>query len=228
MPPTPRSPSPTCSPPSSPKRQKVELSPAEAAAALAVEDDLECRAAALGICEATRTWDETALPPTPSSPSPTFSPPSSPKRAAQRSAELLAAQAARSALLAARAAAAALAARSSSSAENEEEDDAAPITTTDGSDDQAPVATSRFKQPRSVPTSRSDSMTFAQDSLSSPESTANPQCGSSAGSTGFPHPAVPQQTQQMFSNAANARRRPREGSSASAAESGEADKKYAR
>lgn len=44
------------------------------------------RAAALGLNEATqRVWKETALPPTPSSPSPTFSPPSSPKQRRQAS-----------------------------------------------------------------------------------------------------------------------------------------------
>uniref|UniRef100_A0A7S0JAV9 Uncharacterized protein n=1 Tax=Calcidiscus leptoporus TaxID=127549 RepID=A0A7S0JAV9_9EUKA len=134
LPPTPRSPSPTCSPPSSPKRQKVELSPAEAAAAVAADDDLESRAAALGICEATRSWDETFLPPTPSSPSPTFSPPSSPKRGQRSTAELLAAQkAANAQLLAARAAAAVRTACSSSNAcssslsSNDDEDDAETI-----------------------------------------------------------------------------------------------------
>ena len=88
LPPTPRSPSPTCSPPGSPKRQKAaaEREAANRAAAVggadsAAEDDLETRAAALGLNEVTqRVWRETALPPTPSSPSPTFSPPSSPKQ----------------------------------------------------------------------------------------------------------------------------------------------------
>ena len=77
LPPTPRSPSPTCSPPSSPKRQRNDE---QSAVDSAAEDDLELRAAALGLNEVTqRVWRETALPPTPSSPSPTFSPPSSPK-----------------------------------------------------------------------------------------------------------------------------------------------------
>ena len=44
LPPTPRSPSPTCSPPLSPKRQRSELTPAQEAASLAAEDDLESRA----------------------------------------------------------------------------------------------------------------------------------------------------------------------------------------
>ena len=80
LPPTPRSPSPTCSPPSSPKRQKSGLTEAEQKAALAADDDLETRAAALGLDEATqRAWAEAVLPPTPQSPSPTFSPPASPK-----------------------------------------------------------------------------------------------------------------------------------------------------
>lgn len=58
-----------------------------------MEDDLETRAAALGLNEVTqRVWKETALPPTPSSPSPTFSPPSSPKQ--RRAAELTAQHAA--------------------------------------------------------------------------------------------------------------------------------------
>ena len=48
----------------------------------------ETRAAALGLHEVERrVWRETALPPTPSSPSPTFSPPGSPKTT-QRQAEL--------------------------------------------------------------------------------------------------------------------------------------------
>lgn len=89
LPNTPRSPSPTLSPPSSPKRQRAEQARADlqAAADSAAEDDLEMRAAALGLNESTqRVWRETALPPTPSSPSPTFSPPSSPKQ--RRQAEL--------------------------------------------------------------------------------------------------------------------------------------------
>ena len=91
LPPTPRSPSPTCSPPSSPKRQaqKREDEAGKASGELsAAEEDLETRAAALGLHEIERrVWRETALPPTPSSPSPTFSPPSSPKTN-QRQAEL--------------------------------------------------------------------------------------------------------------------------------------------
>ena len=85
LPPTPRSPSPTCSPPSSPKRQARERQRDEEGKGelSAAEDDLETRAAALGLHEIERrVWKETALPPTPSSPSPTFSPPSSPKAAA--------------------------------------------------------------------------------------------------------------------------------------------------
>ena len=55
---------------------------------IGVEEDLETRAAALGLHEVERrVWRETALPPTPSSPSPTFSPPSSPK-SQQRAREL--------------------------------------------------------------------------------------------------------------------------------------------
>jgi len=98
LPPTPRSPSPTCSPPGSPKRQKAAAEAAAAAAASKaaasdVEEDLDVRAAALGLHEVTqRVWRETALPPTPSSPSPTFSPPSSPKQ--RHAAELTAARAA--------------------------------------------------------------------------------------------------------------------------------------
>ena len=90
LPPTPRSPSPTCSPPSSPKRQaqktaQDEGKPGEMSAA---EEDLETRAAALGLHEIERrVWKENALPPTPSAPSPTVSPPSSPKTQ-QRQAEL--------------------------------------------------------------------------------------------------------------------------------------------
>ena len=92
LPPTPRSPSPTCSPPSSPKRQAQKREDEQKAAASgelsAAEEDLETRAAALGLHEIERrVWRETALPPTPSSPSPTFSPPSSPKTN-QRQAEL--------------------------------------------------------------------------------------------------------------------------------------------
>jgi len=99
LPPTPRSPSPTCSPPSSPKRQRNEEARStrykdaqpstknEAqghASDSGVDDDLEVRAAALGLNETTqRVWRETNLPPTPSSPSPTFSPPSSPKQGRQ-------------------------------------------------------------------------------------------------------------------------------------------------
>ena len=85
LPPTPRSPSPTCSPPYSPKRQARERQRDEEGKGehSAAEDDLETRAAALGLHEIERrVWKETALPPTPSSPSPTFSPPSSPKAAA--------------------------------------------------------------------------------------------------------------------------------------------------
>jgi len=97
LPPTPRSPSPTCSPPSSPKRQaqKREDEPGKATGELsAAEEDLETRAAALGLHEVERrVWRETALPPTPSSPSPTFSPPSSPKTTANQAA-LIAEQAA--------------------------------------------------------------------------------------------------------------------------------------
>jgi hypothetical protein len=95
LPPTPRSPSPTCSPPGSPKRQKSGDAKAVGAPGSepTLEDDLETRAAALGLNEVTqRVWKETALPPTPSSPSPTFSPPSSPKQ--RRAAELTAAHAA--------------------------------------------------------------------------------------------------------------------------------------
>ncbi|KAL1520942.1 hypothetical protein AB1Y20_022501 [Prymnesium parvum] len=107
-PPTPRSPSPTCSPPSSPKRhrneearsarskdaqQSTKVEGAGHISDSAAEDDLEIRAAALGLNETTqRVWRETNLPPTPSSPSPTFSPPSSPKQ--RRQAELVAEQAA--------------------------------------------------------------------------------------------------------------------------------------
>ena len=80
LPLTPRSPSPTFSPTASPKRQCAEPPPG-ALSALATEDDLESRAAALGLTEATqRAWRETVIPPTPPSPSPTFSLPSSPKR----------------------------------------------------------------------------------------------------------------------------------------------------
>ncbi len=90
LPPTPRSPSPRCSPPSSPKRQRTVE---ELAADSAAEDDLETRAAALGLNEVTqRVWRENPLPPTPLSPSPTFSPPSTPKQ--RRRAELTAQQAA--------------------------------------------------------------------------------------------------------------------------------------
>uniref|UniRef100_A0A7S4HDA5 Uncharacterized protein n=1 Tax=Prymnesium polylepis TaxID=72548 RepID=A0A7S4HDA5_9EUKA len=108
LPPTPRSPSPTCSPPSSPKRQRNDESRSARSkdaqhatkgegaghtSDSAAEDDLETRAAALGLNETTqRVWRETNLPPTPSSPSPTFSPPSSPKQ--RRQAELVAEQAA--------------------------------------------------------------------------------------------------------------------------------------
>lgn len=101
LPPTPRSPSPTCSPPLSPKRQrgqelvrsKSEVGSRGDHVDSVAEDDLEMRAAALGLNEATqRAWRETNLPPTPSSPSPTFSPPSSPKQ--RRQAELVAEQAA--------------------------------------------------------------------------------------------------------------------------------------
>ncbi|KAL1520638.1 hypothetical protein AB1Y20_022211 [Prymnesium parvum] len=108
LPPTPRSPSPTCSPPSSPKRhrneearsarskdvqQSTKVEGAGHISDSAAEDDLEIRAAALGLNETTqRVWRETNLPPTPSSPSPTFSPPSSPKQ--RRQAELVAEQAA--------------------------------------------------------------------------------------------------------------------------------------
>lgn len=99
LPPTPRSPSPTCSPPSSPKRhrneearsarskdaqQSTKVEGAGHISDSAAEDDLEIRAAALGLNETTqRVWRETNLPPTPSSPSPTFSPPSSPKQRRQ-------------------------------------------------------------------------------------------------------------------------------------------------
>ena len=55
LPPTPRSPSPTCSPPSSPKRQKGADSkagaPASSGTEPTLEDDLETRAAALGLNE---------------------------------------------------------------------------------------------------------------------------------------------------------------------------------
>lgn len=92
LPPTPRSPSPTCSPPGSPKRQKAAAD-AGTASTGDLEEDLDVRAAALGLNEVTqRVWRETALPPTPKSPSPTFSPPSSPKQ--RRAAELTAARAA--------------------------------------------------------------------------------------------------------------------------------------
>ena len=91
LPPTPRSPSPTCSPPSSPKRQAQKREDEQKAAAsgeLSAARNIETRAAALGLHEIERrVWRETALPPTPSSPSPTFSPPSSPKTN-QRQAEL--------------------------------------------------------------------------------------------------------------------------------------------
>ena len=89
LPPTPRSPSPTCSPPSSPKRKAQNREDeAKSGELSAAEEDLETRAAALGLHEVERrVWKETALPPTPSSPSPTFSPPSSPKTK-QRQAEL--------------------------------------------------------------------------------------------------------------------------------------------
>ena len=80
LPLTPRSPSPTFSPTASPKRQCAEPPPG-ALSSMATEDDLESRAAALGLTEATqRAWRETVIPPTPPSPSPTFSLPSSPKR----------------------------------------------------------------------------------------------------------------------------------------------------
>jgi hypothetical protein len=93
LPPTPRSPSPTCSPPGSPKRQRPDAASRSVGADSAAEDDLETRAAALGLNEVTqRVWKETALPPTPSSPSPTFSPPSSPKQ--RQAGELTAAAAA--------------------------------------------------------------------------------------------------------------------------------------
>jgi hypothetical protein len=74
LPPTPRSPSPTCSPPLSPKRHRShpESSETVITADSAAEDEIEVRAAALGLNETTqRVWRETALPPTPSSPSPT-------------------------------------------------------------------------------------------------------------------------------------------------------------
>ena len=89
LPPTPRSPSPTCSPPSSPKREKQKVQDeAKSGEMSAAEEDLETRAAALGLHEIERrVWRETALPPTPSAPSPTVSPPSSPKTN-QRQAEL--------------------------------------------------------------------------------------------------------------------------------------------
>ena len=91
LPATPRSPSPTCSPPSSPKRAKSSATQDEGVLGgelSAAEEDLETRAAALGLHEVERrVWRETALPPTPSSPSPTFSPPGSPKTT-QRQAEL--------------------------------------------------------------------------------------------------------------------------------------------
>lgn len=91
LPATPRSPSPTCSPPSSPKRAKNSSAQDEGVLGgelSAAEEDLETRAAALGLHEVERrVWRETALPPTPSSPSPTFSPPGSPKTT-QRQAEL--------------------------------------------------------------------------------------------------------------------------------------------
>lgn len=70
LPLTPRSPSPTLSPRSSPKRQKSEEEVAtsareELASKLCSSDDLESRAAALGLNEVTqRVWRETALPPT--------------------------------------------------------------------------------------------------------------------------------------------------------------------
>ena len=67
LPLTPRSPSPTFSPTASPKRQCAEPPPG-ALAPLATEDDLESRAAALGLTEATqRAWRETVIPPTPPS-----------------------------------------------------------------------------------------------------------------------------------------------------------------
>lgn len=94
LPLTPRSPSPTTSPTASPKRQCPEPSPAALTAATC-EDDLESRAAALGLTEATqRAWRETAVPPTPPSPSPTTSVSSSPKhqRESRERASLLAAQ----------------------------------------------------------------------------------------------------------------------------------------
>jgi len=75
-------------------RKKVDES---GAADSATEDDLETRAAALGLHEVERrVWKETALPPTPSAPSPTVSPPSSPKARAlaEQQAELTARQAA--------------------------------------------------------------------------------------------------------------------------------------
>jgi len=79
LPPTPRSPSPTCSPPLSPKRHRSHpesLSESSAALDSAAEDEIELRAAALGLNETTqRVWRETALPPTPSSPSPTYAAP---------------------------------------------------------------------------------------------------------------------------------------------------------
>ena len=95
LPPTPRSPSPTMSPPLSPKRQKTEPEEEKPPQLQAAEEDLETRAAALGLNERTqRDWKETALPPTPSSPSPTFSPPGSPRSRSKEQPELTVAQAA--------------------------------------------------------------------------------------------------------------------------------------
>ena len=95
LPPTPRSPSPTMSPPLSPKRQKTEPEEEKPPQLQAAEEDLETGAAALGLIERTqRDWKETALPPTPSSPSPTFSPPGSPRSRSKEQPELTVAQAA--------------------------------------------------------------------------------------------------------------------------------------
>ena len=77
LPPTPRSPSPTCSPPGSPKRQRADAAARAGTAGVdsAAEDDLETRAAALGLNEVTqRVWKETALPPTPTAAGPSWPP----------------------------------------------------------------------------------------------------------------------------------------------------------
>jgi hypothetical protein len=82
LPLTPRSPSPrlsnAASPACSPKRQRNEeaawAQTTSLASSIRSSDDLESRAAALGLNEVTQqVWRETELPPTPTSPSPTFS-----------------------------------------------------------------------------------------------------------------------------------------------------------